>query len=129
MRCTNHPDVHTDEYCDFCARPFCAECIAEPGGQRYCPSCLKQAVEGESLCTVICPQAKNSLTLAICGLICAGPIFGGFAIWQGLKARELIRADEMMTGDGHAIAGIAIGAIDIVVGLAMGILFATWRVN
>src|SRR5262245_47042061 len=62
LRCTEHPHRETDERCNRCGRPFCAECLI-PGERRldgtrgwYCATC--QAALAESAA-----QAAQARTL------------------------------------------------------------------
>ena len=69
------------------------------------------------------PGATLALVLAIVGLFgvlffgILGVILGAIAIWQGRKAKGLIRDNLELGGGGRANAGIIIGIIDIVFGL------------
>ena len=63
---------------------------------------------------VPCPEAGSALTYAIIGLFCFGVILGSIAISKALKAKEMIKADPRLTGEGKATAALILGIIDIV---------------
>lgn len=77
--------------------------------------------------------ARHALVLALVGipgsLLLCGIVLGPAAIVEGLKARKRIRlANGRLTGDGMAIAGIAIGALVLafcVFSIAVAIIGAT----
>ncbi len=40
--CTQHPDRETGAACEYCARPFCGECLRPLLGRSYCGECFER---------------------------------------------------------------------------------------
>jgi hypothetical protein len=57
--------------------------------------------------------ARDALIMACVGLVICGPILGFLAIKNANTAREQIRKDPRLGGDGLAVAAIAVGVVDI----------------
>lgn len=58
-----------------------------------------------------CDEAKTALILGIIGVFCFGVILGPIAIYEGVKARRLIRQNPQLTGKTMATAGLVLGII------------------
>ena len=101
-----------------CAEPFCANCLVDLQGQKYCGACKVMALpKGEHVleeATEPSPEASEALKYAIVGMFCFGFILGPVAISKALKARNSIDANPRMTGSGKAIAAIVIGSVALV---------------
>ena len=89
----------------------CVNCQAELHA-RFAPP----AFHAESSETSM--KAIFSLICGILGLCCSNLSFGPVAIVLGILARNDIKSNpERWRGDGLAIAGIALGAVDIILGI------------
>ena len=49
MQCKNHPEATAVDRCVGCAEPFCANCLVELHGQKYCGSCKVMAVQTQPI--------------------------------------------------------------------------------
>jgi phage FluMu protein Com len=58
-------------------------------------------------------EASTALTCSIIGIFCFGIILGPVAVYNGVKALNMIQNDPQYEGRGKAIAGIIIGSIEI----------------
>ena len=118
MQCKNHADIPAVDRCVGCAEPFCADCLVEVSGQRYCGSCKVLVLQGRHFVfeegTVPCKEANEALTYAIISFFCCGMVLGPVAIAKAHKARELIAADPKLTGSGKATAAMVIGIVALV---------------
>ena len=116
IHCKNHPDVQATDRCKGCAETFCANCLVDIGGQKYCGSCKVLAVTGRPVveqATIPCELANEALKYALIGILCFGIILGPMAISRALKAKKEIAADPQLTGEGKANAALIIGIIDL----------------
>jgi hypothetical protein len=103
---------------------------APPEGRVYCPHCGKQISSKSTFC-VYCKQAPTadgryrgtktnapgsvaSLVYGIIGLFFCGIIFGLLAISKSNSAREAMRADPRLGGEGLASAGRILGIIALI---------------
>ncbi len=117
MDCRNHPGVPAVDRCTGCAEGFCANCLVEVQGRRYCGACKVLAVQGQPVveeATIPCKQAKEALTYGIIGLFCFGVILGPIAISKALKARKMMEANPRLSGGGMATAGLILGILALV---------------
>ncbi|HEV8486401.1 MAG TPA: hypothetical protein VGV87_22850 [Blastocatellia bacterium] len=116
IQCKNHPDVQATDRCTGCAETFCANCLVNIGGQKYCGSCKVLAVTGRPIveeATIPSALASEALKYALIGIICFGVILGPMAISKALKAKKEIAADPQLTGEGKANAALIIGILDL----------------
>ena len=116
MECKNHPGVEAVDRCAGCAEPFCADCLVEIQGQKYCGDCKVIAVQGQPMveeATIPCKEAGQALTYAIVGLFCFGIILEPFAIHKSLQAKKLLAANPRLTGSGKATAALVIACIGL----------------
>jgi hypothetical protein len=121
MECKNHPEVQAEERCTGCQEPFCANCLVEMHGQKYCSSCKVMAVEGAPVveeATVPCKEADEALKYAIIGIFCFGIVLGPMAISKASKAKKIIAEDPSLTGSGKATAATIIGVLTIILWVA-----------
>jgi hypothetical protein len=104
---------------------------------KRCIGCDQELMPGEEVCDACFaintpdglyhgpkkthPPAREALIMAIAGIFLCGPILGGLAIGRANKAREEIRRDPRLTGDGLALAAIVIAVVEIAL-WAIGIL-------
>lgn len=61
------------------------------------------------------PGVGEALVMSLVGLLICGPVLGPMAISRASKAREAIRRDPRLEGDGMALAAMVIGIIDLAV--------------
>ena len=117
MQCKNHPNVTAVDRCDGCAEPFCADCLVELQGKKYCGSCKIMAVQGQPIveeAMLPCKKASEALKYAIIGIFCFGIILEPIAISKALKARKMIEANPRLTGSGKANAALIIGIVSLI---------------
>ena len=115
MPCGNHPDRDAVDHCAGCARAFCADCLVEIHGHKFCAACKAQALHDHPAiaeeATSQSPEAIEALVYAIAGYFCLGIFLGPIAIYKALKAWELIRANPRLAGAGKAVGAMVIGTI------------------
>ncbi len=117
MQCKNHPNVPAVDRCAGCAEPFCADCLVELQGKKYCGSCKVMAVQGQPIveeATLPCKQASEALKYAIIGIFCFGIILEPIAISRALKAKKMMEANPRLTGSGKANAALIIGIVALI---------------
>ena len=118
MQCKNHSAVPAVDRCAGCAESFCADCLVEIHGQKYCGACKVMALRGQPVvveeATVPCKEASEALTFAIVSLFCFGIILGPVAISKASKAKKMIELNPRLTGSGKATAAMIIGSIALV---------------
>lgn len=68
-------------------------------------------------------RAIVSLTLGILGTPLVGILVGWFAIWVGILALRQIEGPEQLRGRGMALAGIALGVVDIVLWIVLLVVY------
>jgi hypothetical protein len=128
MQCKNHPEVVAVDRCAGCAEPFCADCLVEVQGQKYCGACKTMALRGGppivEEATIPCKEANDALTYSIIGVFCFGIILEPIAISKALKAKKMIEMNPRLTGSGKATAALIIG----IVGLVLWVLGMATRV-
>lgn len=121
MQCKNHPDVAATDRCAGCAEPFCAACLVEIKGQKYCGACKVMALAGAPAPTeegtIPCKEANEALMFSIIALFCFGFIIGPLAISKASKAKKMIALNPQLTGSGKATAATVIGIVAVVVWL------------
>lgn len=75
MDCKNHPGTAAVARCVGCSESFCANCLVDIHGQKYCGQCKVMAaqaapvIEGRAL---PCKEAGEALKYAIVGIFCFG---------------------------------------------------------
>jgi len=118
MQCKNHPTAPAVDRCAGCAEAFCADCLVDMHGQKYCGACKVMALKGPPLvaeeATIPCKEAGEALTYAIVGLFCFGFILGPMAISKASKAKKMIEMNPRLTGSGKATAAMIIGIVALV---------------
>ena len=118
MQCKNHPEVLAVDRCAGCAESFCANCLVEIQGQKYCAACKTMALRGAppvaEEATLPCKEAGEALTYAIVGLFCFGIILEPIAISKALKARKMMQMNPRLTGSGKATAALIIAIVGLV---------------
>ena len=122
MQCKNHPNVEATDRCAGCAEAFCANCLVDIQGKKYCGMCKVMALQGQPppvpQATMPCKEAGQALTYAIVGLFCFGIILEPIAIAKALKAKKMMTLNPNLTGSGKATAALVIA----IVGLALWVL-------
>ena len=117
MQCKNHRNVPAVDRCAGCAEPFCADCLVELQGKKYCGSCKVMAVQDQPIveeATLPCKQASEALKYAIIGIFCFGIILEPIAISKALKAKKMMEANPRLTGSGKANAALIIGIVSLI---------------
>ena len=120
IQCKNHPDVQATDRCTGCAETFCANCLVNIGGQKYCGSCKVLAVSGRPIAeqaTIPSALANDALKYSLIGIILCGIVLEPMAIYKAIQAKKEIAADPMLTGEGKANAALIIGIITLVLWL------------
>jgi hypothetical protein len=122
MQCKNHPAKAAVDRCAGCFESFCANCLVEIQGKKYCASCKTLVVRGQpsvaDAATLPCKEADEALKYAIIGIFCFGIILEPLAISRALKAKKMIEMNPRLTGSGKATAALIIG----IVGLLLWVL-------
>ena len=120
MECRNHPAAPAQDRCAGCMEPFCANCLVNVRGRKYCSSCKVMAV-GDRLPqvegTVPCPLADEALKYALVGIICFGIILEPIAIVKAIQAKKQIRENPALTGSGKATAALVISCVILVLNI------------
>jgi len=114
---------------------------AFPPGMMACPACQCTIPAGAPVCTMCnsatspdgqyhgprltAPGAESALSYALLGLILCGVVLGPLAIAKANQAREAMRNDPTLTGEGLATAGTVIGIVDLLAWAALLI----WRLT
>jgi hypothetical protein len=129
MQCKNHTAVAAVDRCAGCAESFCADCLVEIHGQKYCGACKVLALKGGAPtvaeeATIPCKEAGEALTMAILSLFCFGFIVGPIAISKANKAQKMIEMNPRLTGSGKAQAAKVIG----IIGLCLWVLSLILRI-
>lgn len=119
VNCKNHSDIQAIDRCAGCAEPFCANCLVDLQGQKYCGACKVMALKGQpppmvEEATEPCPEANEALKYAIIGIFCFGIILEPIAISKALKARKMIAMNPRLSGSGKATAALVIGCVGLV---------------
>lgn len=117
MQCKNHPSTSAVDRCTGCAEPFCAECLVELHGQKYCGSCKVMALQGQPSAvapTIPCKEADDALKYAIIGIFCFGIILEPIAISKAVKAKRMMSLNPNLAGSGKATASLIIGIVGLV---------------
>jgi hypothetical protein len=116
IQCKNHPDVQATDRCTGCAETFCANCLVNIGGQKYCGSCKVLAVSGRPIAeeaTIPSAMAADALKYALIGIVCFGIVLEPMAIYKAVQAKKEIAADPRLTGEGKANAALIIGIVTL----------------
>jgi hypothetical protein len=118
MQCKNHAAVTATDRCAGCAEPFCADCLVEIQGQKYCAACKVMAMKGPPVlaekATIPCKEANEALTYAIVGIFCFGIILEPIALMKASKAKSMIEMNPQLTGSGKVTAARTIAVIALV---------------
>jgi hypothetical protein len=119
MQCRNHAQVEAVDRCAGCAEAFCADCLVEIQGKKYCGPCKVMVLAGQVPLppdseTLPCKEADEALKYAIIGIFCFGIILEPMAISKALKAKKMIEADPRLMGSGKVTAALWIGWIALV---------------
>ena len=114
MYCHNHAGVEVVGRCSGCAQSFCANCLVPIKGERFCGQCKAIAIPRSAgfLLQKECGEAADALEVAIIGIFCIGILLEPVAIWKAVKAKERMRSEPRLTGQGRATAAMVIaGAV------------------
>ena len=130
VACQTHPTIAAIDRCAGCAEPFCANCVVELYGQRYCGSCKVMALKGQpmpEIGSIPCKEATTALVLAIVSLFVlfcpfVGAIMAGTALAQAHKASQMFAADPRLTGKERMRAARIIAIVAIILAVIVFIL-------
>lgn len=117
MDCKNHPGVEAVARCAGCSEAFCANCLVEMRGQKYCGDCKVMSVDRAPVveaATVPCKEAGEALNYAIIGIFCFGIILEPIAIFKALKAKKMMELNPQLSGSGKATAALIIGVVSLI---------------
>jgi hypothetical protein len=118
MQCKNHSTAPAVDRCAGCAEAFCADCLVDIQGQKYCGSCKIMALKGPPImaeeATEPCKEANDALTYSIIGIFCFGIILEPIAISKALKARQMIKLNPRLSGYGKTTAALIIASVGLV---------------
>ena len=120
IACQNHPTVPAIDRCAGCAEPFCANCMVELFGQRYCGSCKVMAIKDQPMPDMgvyPCKEAQTAFVTAIVGMFLFGIILGPVALSQAHKATQVLDANPQYTGREKVRAARIIGIFALVFGI------------
>jgi len=109
IKCKNHTEIQAEDRCTDCGANFCANCLIDIEGDKFCANCNSILIQEGA--TFTCKQASSALKFAFIGLIFIGIILEPIAISKALKAREIINSNPRLTGLGKANAAIVIAII------------------
>lgn len=118
--CKNHPDAPAASRCAGCAESFCANCLVEMQGQKYCGACKVMALQGKPAveeAMLPCQEADEALKYAVIGLFCFGFILGPMAIMKANEAKKIMGLNPRLSGSGKATAATIIGWIGLILNL------------
>jgi hypothetical protein len=128
MECKNHPGIQAFDRCAGCAEPFCANCLVDIQGQRYCAACKVMVVQTQppfpQQATRTCTEARDALIISIVGLFCCGIILEPWALIKANNAKKMIDADPSLSGRGMATAATIIA----IIGLALFVVGVIARI-
>jgi len=118
MQCKNHSTVPAVDRCTGCAESFCADCLVEIQGQKYCSTCKVMAMKGTPVvaetATIPCKEANEALTYAIVGIFCLGIVLEPIALVKASKAKRMMEMNPQLTGSGKVLAARIIASIALV---------------
>lgn len=128
-RCAIHPDSAAAGRCVHCTGAFCADCLVDFLGGRFCGRCRDQRLaqmQGaastggpqtpptvlDHIIPTRNPPALTAYYLGVFSLVpCLGLALGPAALAIGIIAIRAVRRTPMLPGRGHAVAGIVLGAV------------------
>jgi len=118
MQCKNHPAVVAADRCAGCAESFCADCLVEIQGQKYCSACKVMTVKNQPVmaegATIPCKEAGEALTYAIVSIFCFGIILAPIALVKASKAQKMIDLNPRLTGSGKITAARIIAIVALI---------------
>ena len=118
--CKNHPQMVAAGRCAGCAEEFCANCLVDIQGQKFCSSCKVMALQGRVPTAAEAAQeagtlpnklAKDALIASLVGILCFGIILEPYAIIKAIQAKKAIAADPRLGGSGASTAALVIGIV------------------
>ena len=71
MNCSNHPEVPSSAFCQYCGKPLCKDCIRNVGGSIFCETCLAERLRGGAAgtATPIFTGTPHPMLAALLGFI------------------------------------------------------------
>jgi hypothetical protein len=117
MDCHDHAGTPAVGTCTGCAEPFCARCLVEVRGARYCAGCKQMAVAGMPAPVYLCDDAKSALRLAVVGLVIFGIVLEPIAISKALSARRQIAGNPALGGKGRVDAALVVAGVGLLFSL------------
>ena len=111
MNCSNHPEVPSSAFCQYCGKPLCKDCVRNVGGSIFCETCLAEGLRGGAAgtATPIFTGTPHPMLAALLGFI---PGVGAMYNGQYGKAiaHVVIFAILASLGDHASIFGILVAA-------------------
>src|SRR3569833_2208040 len=87
--CMCHPHTDTTFGCSRCGRAFCGSCLTTLRGQWLCGYCKGILVHELSRGRIdLDRRASESLSFALIGLVCLGPILEPIALFRSVGALQ-----------------------------------------
>jgi len=133
--CTYHPQVPTNDGCANCRRPFCASCLTDLMGARYCghcrdavlaqmqhqppaPNASRPPTAVDHIVPTKNPMALTGYYLGVGSLIpCLALLLGPAAIFCGLKGLRAQKENPHLSGKAHALVAIILGGVTTLLNL------------
>jgi hypothetical protein len=112
VKCKNHQGIGAVDRCSECMGDFCADCLIEISGERYCRRCGAMMIQEDT--TIACKEASDALKFALVGVLIIGIVLEPIAIAKAVRAKKMINSDRRLTGSGKANAALAIAIIYLV---------------
>ena len=117
MDCKNHAGVAAVGRCAGCSEAFCANCLVEIQGKKYCGDCKVMAVSQAPVieeAMIPCKEAGEALIYSIIGIFCLGIFLEPVAIVKALAARKKMAMNPRLSGAGKATAALIIGIVALI---------------
>ncbi|HTY61085.1 MAG TPA: DUF5668 domain-containing protein [Acidobacteriota bacterium] len=93
MKCSYHPAVESQESCNACNKPLCADCSHKIKGKAYCQDCLIEGASWAATIKGLKLPSDSPRRAALCAVIPGlGAVYNGeylkaityFAVWAAL---------------------------------------------
>ena len=114
MDCLSHPGVPAVATCAGCAESYCKSCLVTVGAHEYCASCESMAVSADEFGAVVrCPEAGEALKYSLISILLGPciPLLAPIGIARAIQAKQAIRANPQLAGDGKANAALIVGIV------------------
>lgn len=105
MKCSYHPTMESQDFCNVCSKPLCAQCAHQIKSKVYCQDCLVQGAEWAATVKGLRMPSDSPKRAAICSII---PGMGAVYNSEYLKAITffaVFAALVMMADSIHGVFG------------------------